>query len=160
MTVIIGLVPQAGTGRWLTLLLFLPLGEVADSIIFIMTCCFINTDYFRCITTIGGRKGNNTPLSLCLGFKVYLNHEKGLPVRRGRISCVYSKILSHSMAFSWDQESSPKTSWCNWFYSVHIRLNFYLGFSLICSSFSHWYPQVIFWLPPCLSHFSLISQTL
>lgn len=60
-----------------------------------------------------------------------------------------------------DQETSPKTSQYNRFYLISIRLNLYLGFSLISYSlFNRWLLQFILWLLPYLSHFSLKWQTL
>lgn len=160
LTIITGPGPQSGSGRSLTLLLFLPLGKLQTALPLSWLVSFYILTTYRCITTTGGRKGSNTPLSLCLRIKVFLNSDKGLPVRRGRMSRAHPKILSHSMAPWWDQETSPQTSQYNWLYLVHIRLNLYLGLSISCSSFNHWYLQVIFWLLPCLSHFSLTSQVL
>lgn len=60
-----------------------------------------------------------------------------------------------------DQETRPKTSQYNRFYLIPIRLNLYLGFSLISYSlFNHWQLQFILWLLPCLSNFSLKWETL
>lgn len=98
MTGIIGQGPQAGIERWLTRLLSLPLGEVADKELSLswLVLLYVSPTY-RCNTAAGGRKGSRMPLSSCVS-QVCLNSNRGIPVRRGRMWRVHFKILSHSMA--------------------------------------------------------------
>lgn len=76
LTIITGPGPQSGSGRSLTLLLFLPLGKLQTALPLSWLVSFYILTTYRCITTTGGRKGSNTPLSLCLRIDL----KKRLPV--------------------------------------------------------------------------------